>query len=114
MTGEKKKKKRLNRSILLAKKIIIKDGGSPQGIGEPSVYHAVVVIFLEFFAWGLLTTPMLTVNTAARLALSLQERRASADPCSPSAVSVRLPASRPQRFQAGKCGPGEKRQRMCK
>ncbi|XP_064030857.1 hippocampus abundant transcript 1 protein-like isoform X3 [Pogoniulus pusillus] len=32
-----------------------------QGIGEPSVYHAVVVIFLEFFAWGLLTTPMLTV-----------------------------------------------------
>uniref|UniRef100_A0A8C1PTM0 Major facilitator superfamily (MFS) profile domain-containing protein n=1 Tax=Cyprinus carpio TaxID=7962 RepID=A0A8C1PTM0_CYPCA len=32
-----------------------------QGIGKPSVYHAVVVIFLEFFAWGLLTTPMLTV-----------------------------------------------------
>lgn len=34
----------------------------PQGIGEPSVYHAVVVIFLEFFAWGLLTTPMLAVS----------------------------------------------------
>uniref|UniRef100_A0A8C1G330 Major facilitator superfamily (MFS) profile domain-containing protein n=1 Tax=Cyprinus carpio TaxID=7962 RepID=A0A8C1G330_CYPCA len=33
----------------------------PQGIGKPSVYHAVVVIFLEFFAWGLLTTPMLMV-----------------------------------------------------
>ncbi|NWV09320.1 MF14B protein, partial [Ptilonorhynchus violaceus] len=32
-----------------------------QGIGRPSVYHAVVVIFLEFFAWGLLTTPMLMV-----------------------------------------------------
>uniref|UniRef100_A0A8C2K9N3 Major facilitator superfamily (MFS) profile domain-containing protein n=1 Tax=Cyprinus carpio TaxID=7962 RepID=A0A8C2K9N3_CYPCA len=32
-----------------------------QGIGKPSVYHAVVVIFLEFFAWGLLTTPMLMV-----------------------------------------------------
>uniref|UniRef100_A0A8C7SH57 Major facilitator superfamily (MFS) profile domain-containing protein n=1 Tax=Oncorhynchus mykiss TaxID=8022 RepID=A0A8C7SH57_ONCMY len=31
------------------------------GIGRPSVSHAVVVIFLEFFAWGLLTTPMLTV-----------------------------------------------------
>ncbi|XP_077088411.1 MFSD14 family MFS transporter isoform X2 [Siphateles boraxobius] len=59
MTGEKKKKKRLNRSILLAKKITIKDGVT--GFGEPSVYHAVVVIFLEFFAWGLLTTPMLTV-----------------------------------------------------
>uniref|UniRef100_A0A8C5S2R8 Major facilitator superfamily domain containing 14B n=1 Tax=Laticauda laticaudata TaxID=8630 RepID=A0A8C5S2R8_LATLA len=36
-------------------------GGASQGIGRPSVYHAVVVIFLEFFAWGLLTTPMLTV-----------------------------------------------------
>ncbi|XP_074421550.1 hippocampus abundant transcript 1 protein-like isoform X2 [Larus michahellis] len=61
MTGEKKKKKRLNRSVLLAKKIVIRDGAGRQGIGEPSVYHAVVVIFLEFFAWGLLTTPMLTV-----------------------------------------------------
>ncbi|XP_014047397.1 hippocampus abundant transcript 1 protein [Salmo salar] len=60
MTREKKKK-RLNRSILLAKKVIIKDGGSPQGMVEPSVLHAVVVIFLEFFSWGLLTTPMLTV-----------------------------------------------------
>ncbi|XP_048354016.1 hippocampus abundant transcript 1 protein-like [Sphaerodactylus townsendi] len=62
MTGEKKKKKkRLNRSVLLAKKTVIRDGAGRQGIGEPSVYHAVVVIFLEFFAWGLLTTPMLTV-----------------------------------------------------
>nr|XP_054365084.1 hippocampus abundant transcript-like protein 1 isoform X2 [Mirounga angustirostris] len=32
-----------------------------QGFGRPSVYHAAIVIFLEFFAWGLLTTPMLTV-----------------------------------------------------
>ncbi|CAL8109530.1 unnamed protein product [Orchesella dallaii] len=31
------------------------------GIGEPSVNHALVVIFLEFFSWGLLTTPMITV-----------------------------------------------------
>ncbi|RXM28809.1 Hippocampus abundant transcript 1 protein [Acipenser ruthenus] len=54
-----KKKKRVNRSIMLAKKIIIKDGGTPQGIGAPSVYHAVIVIFLEFFAWGLLTAPTL-------------------------------------------------------
>uniref|UniRef100_A0A8C5HE44 Hippocampus abundant transcript 1 protein-like n=1 Tax=Gouania willdenowi TaxID=441366 RepID=A0A8C5HE44_GOUWI len=36
-------------------------GKLQQGVGRPSVYHAVVVIFLEFFAWGLLTTPMLTV-----------------------------------------------------
>uniref|UniRef100_A0A673IBN1 Hippocampus abundant transcript 1 protein-like n=1 Tax=Sinocyclocheilus rhinocerous TaxID=307959 RepID=A0A673IBN1_9TELE len=31
----------------------------PQGFGSPSVYHAVIVIFLEFFAWGLLTAPTL-------------------------------------------------------
>uniref|UniRef100_A0A8C6WFP8 Major facilitator superfamily (MFS) profile domain-containing protein n=1 Tax=Neogobius melanostomus TaxID=47308 RepID=A0A8C6WFP8_9GOBI len=29
--------------------------------GRATVTHAVIVIFLEFFAWGLLTTPMLTV-----------------------------------------------------
>ncbi|CAL8341669.1 unnamed protein product [Arctogadus glacialis] len=40
-------------------KRIMRDG--PTGIGRPSIYHAVVVIFLEFFAWGLLTTPMLRV-----------------------------------------------------
>uniref|UniRef100_A0A8C9F935 Major facilitator superfamily domain containing 14A n=1 Tax=Pavo cristatus TaxID=9049 RepID=A0A8C9F935_PAVCR len=59
--GGKKKKRAMNRSIMLAKKIIIKDGGTPQGIGSPSVYHAVIVIFLEFFAWGLLTAPTLVV-----------------------------------------------------
>lgn len=31
------------------------------GWGEASIYHALVVIFLEFFAWGLLTSPMITV-----------------------------------------------------
>ncbi|XP_060787858.1 hippocampus abundant transcript-like protein 1 isoform X2 [Neoarius graeffei] len=30
-------------------------------VGRAKVTHAVVVIFLEFFSWGLLTTPMLTV-----------------------------------------------------
>ncbi|XP_014678778.1 PREDICTED: hippocampus abundant transcript-like protein 1 [Priapulus caudatus] len=30
-------------------------------IGKATVYHALVVIFLEFFAWGLLTSPMITV-----------------------------------------------------
>uniref|UniRef100_A0A3Q4G4C2 Major facilitator superfamily (MFS) profile domain-containing protein n=1 Tax=Neolamprologus brichardi TaxID=32507 RepID=A0A3Q4G4C2_NEOBR len=35
---------------------------SPQhGRSRARVTHAVVVIFLEFFAWGLLTTPMLAV-----------------------------------------------------
>lgn len=52
----------------------------PQGMGEPSVYHAVVVIFLEFFAWGLLTTPMLTVSRAVCLPAlhAIKERGASA------------------------------------
>ena len=39
------------------------------GIGEPSLYHALVVIFLEFFAWGLLTTPMITVRKTSTSAL---------------------------------------------
>lgn len=47
--------------IIRSRKSIMKDGFITSGFGEPSVYHAVVVIFLEFFAWGLLTTPMITV-----------------------------------------------------
>jgi len=35
--------------------------GSLEGMGKPSVYHATVIIFLEFFAWGLLTSPSITV-----------------------------------------------------
>ncbi|XP_075061854.1 hippocampus abundant transcript 1 protein-like [Mixophyes fleayi] len=54
-------KKKTNNRIMLVKRILRKDGGTLQGMGKPSVYHAVVVIFLEFFAWGLLTTPMLVV-----------------------------------------------------
>ncbi|XP_040211141.1 hippocampus abundant transcript 1 protein-like [Rana temporaria] len=55
------KKKRSTNRIMFVKKILMKDGSTQQGFGKPSVYHAVVVIFLEFFAWGLLTTPMLVV-----------------------------------------------------
>jgi len=33
----------------------------PDVKGSPSIYHAVIIIFLEFFAWGLLTTPMMNV-----------------------------------------------------
>ncbi|XP_030624583.1 hippocampus abundant transcript 1 protein isoform X1 [Chanos chanos] len=59
--GEKEQK--TTNHIVLVKKIIMKDESvqAHEGIGKPSVTHAVVVIFLEFFAWGLLTTPMLTV-----------------------------------------------------
>ncbi|XP_073431417.1 hippocampus abundant transcript 1 protein-like [Dendrobates tinctorius] len=56
-----KKKKAAGSRVMLVKRILMKDGGTQQGMGRPSVYHAVVVIFLEFFAWGLLTTPMLVV-----------------------------------------------------
>uniref|UniRef100_A0A8C1UMM9 Si:ch211-87m7.2 n=1 Tax=Cyprinus carpio TaxID=7962 RepID=A0A8C1UMM9_CYPCA len=44
---------------MLFKHIRVSDVISPAG--RPKVAHAVVVIFMEFFAWGLLTTPMLTV-----------------------------------------------------
>ncbi|XP_013785386.1 hippocampus abundant transcript 1 protein-like [Limulus polyphemus] len=47
--------------IIRSRKNIMKDGFITSGMGEPSVYHAAAVIFLEFFAWGLLTTPMITV-----------------------------------------------------
>ena len=33
-----------------------------QGFGKPNVYHATIVIFLEFFFFFLLTSPMLTVS----------------------------------------------------
>uniref|UniRef100_A0A8C5LIT0 Major facilitator superfamily (MFS) profile domain-containing protein n=1 Tax=Leptobrachium leishanense TaxID=445787 RepID=A0A8C5LIT0_9ANUR len=58
MSQEKRKR---SSGIMFVKRILMRDGGMHQGIGRPSVYHAVVVIFLEFFAWGLLTTPMLVV-----------------------------------------------------
>ncbi|KAF3428171.1 hypothetical protein E2986_14008 [Frieseomelitta varia] len=48
--------------IVRSRKFIIKDGViTSSGIGEASVYHALVVIFLEFFAWGLLTMPVISV-----------------------------------------------------
>ncbi|XP_054015516.1 hippocampus abundant transcript 1 protein-like isoform X2 [Hylaeus anthracinus] len=48
--------------IVRSRKFIIKDGDiTSSGIGEASVYHALVVIFLEFFAWGLLTMPVISV-----------------------------------------------------
>lgn len=32
------------------------------GLYQPSVYHALIVIFLEFFSWGLLMSPVITVG----------------------------------------------------
>ncbi len=39
------------------------------GLYEPSLYHALVVIFLEFFAWGLLTSPIIKVSWTTILML---------------------------------------------
>ncbi|KAH3733269.1 hippocampus abundant transcript 1 protein-like [Dreissena polymorpha] len=39
----------------------LKENGASSNKMHPSVYHALVVIFLEFFAWGLLTAPMIDV-----------------------------------------------------
>ncbi|XP_046743153.1 hippocampus abundant transcript 1 protein isoform X2 [Diprion similis] len=48
--------------IIRSRKSIMKDGViTSSGVGEASVYHALVVIFLEFFAWGLLTMPIIAV-----------------------------------------------------
>ncbi|PSN56329.1 Hippocampus abundant transcript 1 protein [Blattella germanica] len=48
--------------IIRSRKTIMKDGVmTTSGIGDPSVHHALVVIFLEFFAWGLLTMPVISV-----------------------------------------------------
>ncbi|XP_028403566.1 hippocampus abundant transcript 1 protein-like [Dendronephthya gigantea] len=38
-----------------------RETSTAQGYGKPSVYHATIIIFLEYFAWGLLTGPMLNV-----------------------------------------------------
>ncbi|KAK2149889.1 hypothetical protein LSH36_433g03047 [Paralvinella palmiformis] len=56
-----KKRKRIVGMINWGRKQ--KDGaGFPKsGMFEPSVYHALVVIFLEFFAWGLLMSPIISV-----------------------------------------------------
>ncbi|XP_034833996.1 hippocampus abundant transcript 1 protein [Maniola hyperantus] len=51
--------------VIRNRKTVMKDGiMTMSGIGEPSVFHALVVIFLEFFAWGLLTMPIMTVLNA--------------------------------------------------
>ncbi|KAK5637998.1 hypothetical protein RI129_012293 [Pyrocoelia pectoralis] len=57
-----KPSKRVAGMIIRSRKSIAKDGVvTTSGIGRPSLYHALVVIFLEFFAWGLLTMPIIQV-----------------------------------------------------
>ena len=40
----------------------IQNGYVSSGIGKPSFVHVLIVIFLEFFAWGLLTDQVITVS----------------------------------------------------
>ncbi|XP_050400534.1 hippocampus abundant transcript 1 protein isoform X1 [Patella vulgata] len=54
-----KKRKRNVGNIIWSKNV--KDNTTASGISQPSVYHALVVIFLEFFAWGLVTSPIINV-----------------------------------------------------
>uniref|UniRef100_A0A161MIG2 Hippocampus abundant transcript 1 protein isoform x2 n=3 Tax=Triatominae TaxID=70999 RepID=A0A161MIG2_TRIIF len=56
-----KASKKVPGMIIRNRKPILKDSVmTNSGVGEPSVYHALVVIFLEFFAWGLLTMPIIS------------------------------------------------------
>ena len=40
-------------------------------MGKPTVYHAAIVLFLEFFAFGLLAIPMLDVGDITLLLIKL-------------------------------------------
>lgn len=52
-----KKAKKMLARLLIQRRTVLRDGAPRTGIGEASVLHALIVIFLEFFAWGLLTIP---------------------------------------------------------
>ncbi|XP_012944617.1 hippocampus abundant transcript 1 protein [Aplysia californica] len=59
-----KKRKRIIGNIIWSKKGYPKDTeeeNRESGLGQASIYHALVIIFLEFFAWGLLTSPIISV-----------------------------------------------------
>lgn len=56
-----KKRKRIIGNIIWSKKGYPKDPTEETGLGQASIYHALIIIFLEFFAWGLLTSPIISV-----------------------------------------------------
>lgn len=56
-----KKVKKVASLIIKNRKAVINDNViTSAGIGRPSVFHALVVIFLEFFAWGLMMMPVMS------------------------------------------------------
>lgn len=62
-----RKKRVVGKIIWGPRKSHMKENGMDPSQGQASVYHALIVIFLEFFAWGLLTSPIIDVlnNTFA-------------------------------------------------
>lgn len=48
--------------VLFGRRLRRARDGITMGCCEANVYHAVVVIFLEYFAWGLLTVPVINVR----------------------------------------------------
>ena len=57
-----KKRKRVVNLLVRSVGNPIQQGYVSSGIGKASFIHALVVIFLEFFAWGLLTDQVITVS----------------------------------------------------
>jgi len=57
----KPKRKRVVGTIIGTRRNVNKDFVNNHAHNEASIYHALVVIFLEFFAWGLLTNPIINV-----------------------------------------------------
>uniref|UniRef100_A0A0L8IDA7 Major facilitator superfamily (MFS) profile domain-containing protein n=1 Tax=Octopus bimaculoides TaxID=37653 RepID=A0A0L8IDA7_OCTBM len=60
MVMTSKKKKRAPSNANWSRKNAVKDNDK-SGLRQPSIYHALVIIFLEFFCWGLLTSPIIKV-----------------------------------------------------
>lgn len=72
MLGARRGRQSLFALIFGGRRKLLRDGGiaSPGGgggIGQASVHHALVVIFLEYFAWGLLTVPVINVSRSLML-----------------------------------------------
>ncbi|CAF0705625.1 unnamed protein product [Brachionus calyciflorus] len=60
-TGSPSSKTKRKRNTNLLSNNPIQNGYVSSGIGKASFVHALIVIFLEFFAWGLLTDQVITV-----------------------------------------------------
>lgn len=48
--------------VLFGRRLRRSHDGTTMGCCEASVHHAVIVIFLEYFSWGLLTVPVINVR----------------------------------------------------